>query len=122
MTLLVLLMGVAKAGTIVMLLSDICRQVCARGTRRRYVFATVAWGAVPFAVFDGPLSAVAHALGLYDRPTWRIAISFAISVWCIWTLATSDDDNEWRRRRRQVGRWLRSQLAQRQLVPARGGA
>lgn len=84
---------------IAFLLVDIIRDNTVRGTRLRYACATIQWALAPPSF---TLPALLILVGHYVSGS----ISFLTALWALYDLYTSDDDNWWRRKRKQLKRRL----------------
>lgn len=95
---------------IAFLFIDLARVQAVRGTQRRYVCATIQWALAPPAFVFPALMIVAgrHVIG---------SLGFLQAVWVLYDLCRSDDDNWWRRKRKQ----LRKRLAVMRLQPSSAG-
>jgi hypothetical protein len=65
-----------------------------------------------------PLTILANAIIGHDQPAWKYMFNFAVSVWLVWLFWRDDDDNYWRRKRKKLGAWLRSNLRRPVVAPA----
>ena len=98
------------ACNIAFLFIDLVRYRAVKGSRLRYVCATIQWALVPPALVFPALLILAgrHIVG---------AFGFLTALWCLYDLCRSDDDNWWRRKRKQ----LRERLATMRLRPNLAG-
>ena len=95
---------------------NLIRQRCATGTRGRYIFATVQWSLAPLALAYFPLDAI------FSRDSMFLdvlqMINLILTLWILHELIKDDDDNWWKRKRKQLKRYLSSL----RLTPALAGS
>lgn len=72
----------------------------ARGTRQRYVLASIAWTLAPFVMLQ-PIWMV-----ISGRPMWWWMIVTFANYFCVYLLYQDDDDNYWKRKKKKLKKWI----------------
>lgn len=96
------------AFNLLFVLAGVVRGFYARGTRRRYILATAQWTVLPPAVAYSVIAVMGGTMSGSKASLISGVINFATIVWVFYDLYKDDDDNWWKRKRKQPKRYLRS--------------
>ena len=101
----------------VFLLVDIIRGRAVKGSRLRYVCTTIQWALV-LPAFISPVVLIVFGQG--TRYYVVGSLNFLICVWAFYDLYNSDDDNWWRRKRKQLRQYISIKIHRPQLAGEHG--